>query len=965
MKTAELRRTFLDFYKSKGHIFVPGASTIPTGDQTILFTIAGMTQFKDILAGIVPAKHRRVTNSQKCIRAADLEDVGLDGRHLTMFEMLGLWSFGDYSKKESIAWSWEFITTVLKLDSSKVWASVHNSDTEAEEIWKQMGMPAERIVRLGDKDNFWAMGPTGPCGPCSEIYYDQGPSVGCAAGQGPTPYAPCKGPGCDCDRYLEFWNNVFMEFNRDESGQLHPLPAKNVDTGVGLERLAAICQEKTSAYDTDIFIHLARAVCQKIGLSGKHELAELSTADRQSVQVICDHLRTLVVTLNDGASFSNEGRGYVLRRILRRAVRYANRLQENNNIKTHEPVLYTIASDVAESLGDFYPELLADADRIAELIRDEESRFLKTLGIGLQHFRDRSSKVTNSTLGTLFSGEEIFVLHDSYGFPADLTALLCREQGLVPDLAGFEKLMDQQKERSRKHSRFYDGDTSEFISLGSPYEQNAPSQTQYPSSFTGYVLEDRLASKQHTVPSDPVHSNASAQLQALLPELLEAPDKYFLEQKAAPNALCYRVTKGKQSAKSGDAPGFEVIFHESPFYPEGGGQVSDVGYVIFGNKFVFEVAGVVKSAQGIVHTLQWKNKETLSGLGLPDLTKPAALFASDHMFVLNKQFRLDTARNHSATHLLHAALRKVLGNHVRQAGSQVNAQGLRFDFTHSKQLTLDERTAVEDLVRKAIEADFRVETHVDLPIEQAKSMGALAMFDEKYDDKVRVLQIADFSLELCGGTHVSKTSLLSDFRILSESSVTTGVRRIEAATGRELHTLAAHERRLLEESCQILKCAPSDLPARIHALREAEKVQQRRIQELEHKIAKQASEGLKNETEEIAADLRLTCSHLTEISSLTEFEKFGDMLKETTSGVVVVGGTIDGKAHLLALVHPKVRQKYPHVSAGEVIKLLAPEIEGRGGGKPEFARAGGSNTTGIGKALAKVKQIIQEAIEKN
>lgn len=948
MKTHELRQAFLDFYASKGHVIVPGASTIPTGDATILFTIAGMTQFKDVLAGTLPRKFPRVANSQKCIRAADLEDVGLDGRHLTMFEMLGIWSFGDYFKTESITWSYEFISQKLKLDMSHIWVSVHESDSESVDIWRSVGVPAERIVKLGDKDNFWSMGPTGPCGPCTEIYFDQGPSVGCSAGQGPTPGAVCKGPGCDCDRYLEFWNNVFMEFNRDENGNLHPLPAKNVDTGVGLERLAAICQKKTSAYETDAFSSLQHAVCHKAGLGAKVTFTDLSLADRQSVQVMSDHMRTLVVTLSDGATFSNEGRGYVLRRILRRAVRYANRLQESRGIATDKAFLHNLVADVAASLGSFYPELLSDVERVSELIRDEENRFLKTLAVGMGLFRARTKalldapKQGSEPQKIVFPGEDIFVLHDSYGFPSDLTALLCREQGIEADLKAFEREMEQQKSRSRKGSRFYDSDGGTFTELrplgsGKTIDTAAKTQT---SHFSGYVLQTPTLANPLPAQAGPWQNSGHAV-------------SYSPTRATAANVLLFK------EGIEGNGLRLEVIFQSSPFYPEGGGQLADKGYIAFENGFVFEVEDVQKSALGIIHHL----KSASFGPGAP--ARAPADFVSTlrapHTFLVDLAHRLDTARNHTATHLLHAALRSVLGPHVRQAGSQVGPEGLRFDFSHPRALSDDEREAVEALVIKGIYDSYSVTTHENVALENAKKMGALAMFDEKYDDHVRVLEIGPVSMELCGGTHVTNTAQIGAFAITSESSVTTGVRRIEAITGTAFLATAKHNGRALENMAAILKCPVAEVSARVDSLKEHERTLLRKIEDLEQKLASQESSQLENQAQEIFPSLRFLAHNLGRVDSPAALETLGDALKNRTRGVIALAGIHEDKVQLLVTIHADAIKQFPKLSAGNIMRELATTVGGRGGGKAEFAKGGGANIAALSQALDQAKTLALNA----
>lgn len=943
MELSQLRSAFLSFYQDKGHIQVPGDSTIPKDDPTILFTIAGMAQFKDTLAGKKPAEHPRITNVQKCIRAADLEDVGLDGRHLTMFEMLGLWSFGDYSKKESIAWAWEFITEVLRLDTSRIWASVHTSDDESKALWQAVGLPSERIVVLGDEDNFWSMGSSGPCGPCTEIYYDQGPEVGCCAQvcqggcasdpQGAnTPEEPprlpvCRGPGCDCDRYLEFWNNVFMEFNRHEDGTLEPLPQKNVDTGVGLERLTAICQGKTSAYETDAFQALEEAVIAKLGLSQIGDRQRMDVKDRQSVQVICDHIRTLTVTLTDGATFSNAGRGYVLRRILRRAVRFAHRFRSSHGLEESTPVLHLLVADVAAGLGQHYVEIAQEAARVSGMIREEESRFLRTLEAGLKHFAERAEGLKK---GDIFSGDALFELHDTFGFPADLSALLCRERGFVADVQSFETHMRKQQERSRAHSQFH------AAADEGPFVWAPECDRSEVGRFIGY---DALTAD---LPSEELFSEISA-------EAPEIGDRQNWRLRGFPPENILAVRRRES------VPLVDVIVRATILYPEGGGQVCDQGLLSLQQEaghppVLYAVRAVHKAPEGLVLSLDaiseaaHQNRKADSASLLNSLRHP-------HLMFLNARSRMNAARHHTATHLLHAALRNVLGDHVRQAGSQVTPSGLRFDFSHPKGLTAAEREKIEHQVYTLIEHCIPVETLADVPIEAAREMGALAMFGEKYGSKVRVLRVGSASIELCGGTHVSNTSEIGDFRIVSEGSVTSGVRRIEALAGPSLRMESRQREASLASAAELLKCSPNDLVERIANLKALEKDQEKRIQQLEQQIASQASASLSQQTQAICPGLSFIAHNLGPIQNAQEIERIGDELKEKTKGVVVIGAVYKDKPQLLALVHPEVRTRFAQVSAGQLIKALAPVIAGKGGGKPEFARAGGSNLEALPQAL--------------
>jgi alanyl-tRNA synthetase len=680
MKSREVRKKFIEFFNQKNHTFVPSSSTIPVGDKTILFTIAGMAQFKDALTGVEKRPYNRATNSQKCIRIGDLDDVGKDGRHCTMFEMLGSWSFGDYYKKDAIQWAYELVSDVFKFPMDKLWVSVHDSDSEAADIWHKTGMPKERIVRLGDKDNFWTMGPTGPCGPCTELYLDQGPELGKCDVKG----FDCKaGPGCDCDRYLEFWNLVFMQYDKKEDGTLEELPFKSVDTGSGLERVTALLQGKPSAFEIDSFEGIRSAILQRAQIP-----AARTAHEKESLNVVSDHIRTLTFTLADGANFSAEGRGYVLRRVLRRAVRHAHRL--NPSLPKGQSFLADIVPAVVEEFGEFFPEIQQQMKRVQELIRNEEARFVATLESGLSKFQSFVNEARAQGRNMLM-GEEVFILHDTFGFPSDLTRVLCEETGLKADLDGFVRCMQAQKEKSRAEAKFYkfDQDDSPWVEL------NGLAQGAL-KTFAGYGFNE---------------ANTNVAGRAAFSVALPAK-----------NMARVRQLKNKY---------FELWLAHSPFYPEGGGQVSDSGWVRVkssdGNDVEFEIVDVRKSAAAIVHLLRHPEWSSSEAEGVTSETLKG-LFSKDALALVDMKNRLATMRNHTATHLLHKALQVVLGDGVRQAGSYVGPEGLRFDFSHPTAVTREQLTRVEELVNAEILKNTGVRTHENVRLDDAKKMKTQCAF---------------------------------------------------------------------------------------------------------------------------------------------------------------------------------------------------------------------------------------------
>jgi len=910
MKSREVRQKFIEFFKQKEHTFVPSSSTIPVGDKTILFTIAGMAQFKDALTGVEKRPYSRATNSQKCIRIGDLDDVGKDGRHCTMFEMLGSWSFGDYYKHDAIRWAFDLVTNVYKFPLEKLWVSVHDTDNEAEEIWKQTGMPKERIVRLGDKENFWTMGPTGPCGPCTELHLDQGPAVGKCDVKG----FDCKaGPGCDCDRYLEFWNLVFMQYDKKEDGSLEELPFKSVDTGSGLERVTALLQGKTSAFEIDSFEGIRSAILKRAQIP-----AARTAHENESLNVVCDHIRTLTFTLADGANFSAEGRGYVLRRVLRRAVRHAHRL--NPSLPKGQSFLADIVPAVVEEFGEFFPEIVQQQKRVQDLIRNEEARFVATLDSGLSKFQAFSNEARAQGRNMLM-GEEVFVLHDTFGFPSDLTRVLCEESGLKADLDGFVRCMQAQKEKSRAEAKFYkfDQDDSPWVDL------NNLSQTEI-KTFAGYGMASA-----NTKVADVAVQSVSIDARRIA-RVRQLKNKYF-----------------------------ELWMAQTPFYPEGGGQVSDSGWVRVkgadGSDTDFEVVDVRKSAAAIVHLLRHPEWSTEESENLPTAALKT-MFSQNIIALVDMKNRMATMRNHTATHLLHKALQVVLGDGVRQAGSYVGPDGLRFDFSHPTAVTREQLSKVEALVNEEILKNTNVKTHENVKLDDAKKMGAMAIFDEKYDDAVRVLDIPGFSMELCGGTHVPATGSIGLFRITSEGSVTSGVRRIEAVTGWGVMDTLSNLKQQMNNAADMLKCAEADVLDRVRTLRDTLKETERQLNTVQSRLANSVVEQLVAKAVPLAANVRIVAAQV-DISNAQELELYADRIKEKGIEVVIVGAAIEGKAMLLSAVKPDVTKAFKNVSAGNIIKQLSEKVDGKGGGRPDFARGGGASPAKLPAALASAQELVK------
>lgn len=869
----DLRRAFIRYFEQQGHRAVPSAPLIPQADPTLLFTNAGMNQFKRVFLGEETRTYNRAVTVQKCLRAGgkhnDLENVGYTRRHHTFFEMLGNFSFGDYFKEDAIRFGWEFLTSVVGLSKDRMWITIFREDDEADRLWKKIGVSPSRIVRCGEKDNFWQMADTGPCGPCSELHFDQGPSV-------PGDATP-NGEG---DRVIEIWNLVFMQFNRDSAGTLNPLPKPSIDTGMGLERLTAVAQGRLSNYDSDLFAPLLAAIGGRAG--AQYGAAE--QADR-SMRVIADHLRAITFLMADGVLPSNEGRGYVLRRILRRAARHGRLLGIT------EPFLYELTATVVNQMGDAYHELRPAAGTVAEATRGEEERFIATLDQGLPILNDMVSKVRASGQNVL-SGTDMFKLYDTYGFPMDLIAEACREQDIRLDETGFEAAIEEQRTRARKTGGF-ESETA----------RPALSELAARVGTTAFVGYEKLTSE--------------GVVQALL--------------------------KGDglvKEAREGDD--IEVVLDVTPFYAEGGGQAGDQG-LLTGPDGRVEIRETTRP----VPTLIVHKGVVTSG----SIREGERLQLS-----VNSRTRHDAARNHTATHLVHAALRDLLGPHVKQYGSLVAPNRLRFDFAHFRPLASRDIDEIEAIVNEQVRQDQPVQTDV-MGVQEAVAGGALAFFGDKYGDQVRVVHIDTFSKELCGGTHCRRTGEIGLFRIVSESGVAAGVRRIECLTGSgaldSLKRLEADVRELSD----LLKVAPGEVVARTRRLSEQLKDKERELAEVKLKMASTSSGDA--QTREIKGVQ--VHAQRTDGLDVNGMRALADQLRDKLrSGVVALGAANDGKVSLLVVV---TKDLVGRLKAGELIKEMAAEVGGTGGGRPEMAQAGGKNPDGLGPALEKVFGLVQKALE--
>lgn len=872
----ELRKMFLDFFESKEHLKMKSFSLVPHNDKSLLLINSGMAPLKPYFTGQEIPPKRRVTTCQKCIRTGDIENVGKTARHGTFFEMLGNFSFGDYFKREAIHWSWEFLTEVVGLDPNRLYPSVYVDDDEAFEIWeKEIGIPAERITRLGKEDNFWEHG-SGPCGPCSEIYYDRGEKYGCGS-------PDCK-VGCDCDRFMEIWNDVFTQFDNDGHNNYTELEQKNIDTGMGLERLACIVQDVDSMFDIDTLKALRDHICEMAGVEyQKDDKADVS------IRVITDHIRSVTFMISDGILPSNSGRGYVLRRLLRRACRHGRLLGIEGNF------MVPLATTVIEGSKDGYPELEEKKDFIFKVIAKEEEQFNKTIDQGLSILSGIMADM-EAKGETVLSGEEAFRLYDTYGFPVDLTMEILEEKGFGMDEEGFQKAAAQQKATSK-------GTFGEHNYMGAAvtvYESIDPSVT---SKFVGY---------------DHLEYESKISVLTTEDEVVEA------------------LSDGERGT---------IFVDETPFYATSGGQEADCGVITCGDG-EFVVEDVKKLLGGKIGHIGYMRN------GMMKVGDTVTLS-------VNREKRALSARNHSATHLLQKALRTVLGTHVEQAGSSVNEDRLRFDFSHFSAMTPEEIQKVEELVNESISRSLPVIVK-NMPIEEARKTGAQALFGEKYGDIVRVVNMGDYSIEFCGGTHVPNTSEIGAFKILSETGVAAGVRRIEALTSKGLMTYYSDLEKKMHEAAKLLKATPENLGEKIVHLQMENKELHSEVESLKSKLAKDAMGDVMSQVEEVKGVNVLAIS--VDGVDMNGLRDLGDQLKEKIGeGVVVIASNTDGKVSLMATVTDGAQKKGAH--AGNLIKGIAALVGGGGGGRPNMAQAGGKNPAGIPDALAKVKEIVAEQIK--
>jgi alanyl-tRNA synthetase len=875
MKVSEIRQAFLDYFASKGHQIVASSPVVPGDDPTLLFTNAGMNQFKDVFLGFDKRPYQRATTAQKCIRAGgkhnDLDNVGYTARHHTFFEMLGNFSFGDYFKEDAIQFAWELLTHVFKLPKDKLWVTVYAEDDEAYDIWaKKIGVPKERIVRIGDNkgaryasDNFWMMGDTGPCGPCTEIFYDHGPEI--AGG-------PPGSPDEDGDRFIEIWNNVFMQFNRDEAGEMHPLPKPSVDTGMGLERIAAVLQHVHSNYEIDLFVHLLQAAKDAVDRAGASDC----DLDSPSLKVIADHIRACSFIVVDGVIPGNAGRGYVLRRIARRAIRHGYKLG------ARQAFFHQLVPALVAEMGNAYPELRLAQARVMDVLKQEEERFFQTIANGMEILE---SALQNSK--TVLDGETAFRLHDTFGFPLDLTADVCRERGVSVDSVGFEVAMQRQRDQARAAGKFK-------MAQGLDYRGE-------PTEFLGY--------------------------------------EQVLIEDARVTAL-YRDGSPVDSIRPGESA--VVVLDRTPFYAESGGQVGDRGELRT-EQSQFIVADTFK-IQADVFGHQGELQE--GELKIGDVVQAR----------VDINLRAKTMRNHSATHLLHKALREVLGEHVQQKGSLVDADKTRFDFTHTAPLTKIEITRIEQLVNHEILTNTATAANV-MALEDAQKTGAMMLFGEKYGERVRVLEIGS-SKELCGGTHVQRTGDIGSFKIVSEGGVAAGIRRVEAVTGTNVMDFVHGLESRMQEAAQLLKIAPHDLPQRVTQLQDQLKHLERELERVNAKLAASQGDDLVDQAKDLRG-IKVLAARLDSADAKVLRDTMDTLKAKLKSAAIVLAGVQDGKVSLIAGVTSDATNR---IKAGELVNFVAQPVGGKGGGKPEMAMAGGSDPSGLSKALAAVDAWVAERI---
>ena len=877
IKTGDaIRESYLKFFEEKGHARVASSSLIPKDDPTLLFTNAGMVQFKNAFLGLENRGYTRAASCQKCARAGgkhnDLENVGVTSRHHTFFEMLGNFSFGDYFKEEAIAWAWEYLIDVVKLPKEKLWVTIYTDDDEAYAIWhKKMKVPKDRIVRMGEKSNFWMMGETGPCGPCSEIIYDQGEGTGCGRSE-------CD-LDCGCDRYLEIWNNVFTQFDRDENGKLNPLAKPSIDTGMGLERLTAVIQGVKSNYDTDLFTPIIRFVEKASGKTyGKN------ADDDVSIRVIADHSRAVTFLIGDGIMPSNEGRGYVLRRILRRAARHGKLLGIN------KPFLNESAQIVIEMMKGVYPDLVEKSSYITKVILNEEQRFMETLDAGLRILQEETTNLKKAGKSVL-PGALVFKLHDTFGFPTDLTADIVKKDNFTLDTAGFEAEMEQQRERARGA---WKGSGEEAIS-----------ECYLKASSSGILSE--FCGYEGVVKA---HSKVTA---------------IFVEGKPADT-----VSEGQHA---------EIVLDTTPFYGESGGQAGDTGY-LEGSGFNFTVLDTQKPVDRfIVH----KGVVQKGKIKIGDAVQ----------LIVDPEKRKATQANHSGTHILQAALKAVLGDHIKQSGSQVTADRMRFDFSHFSKISDDEMRRVEEIANDMIRKNLEVQTEV-CALEDALKTGATAVFDEKYGATVRIVKMGQMSMELCGGTHVQRTGEIGLLKVVHESAIAAGVRRIEAVTGRGALTHVQKVEEELKKAANLFKSNPLELVDRADKLLKHTKELEKEMEAIKGKLAAKDSGDLMSQAREIGGVKVLAAE--VNIADVKTLRDFGDKLRDKMeSGIILLGSKAGEKALLLCLVTKDLTGKY---SAGNIIKELAPIIGGSGGGRPDMAQAGGIQPENLSKVFPALEKML-------
>lgn len=872
MKSAEIREAFLRFFEEQGHTRVPSSSLVPNNDPTLLFTNAGMNQFKDCFLGQEKRAYTRATSSQKCVRAggknSDLENVGYTARHHTFFEMLGNFSFGDYFKKDAINFAWTFLTGVLKLPKEKLWVTVYASDDEAYDIWTQdVGVPAERMIRIGDNkgapyasDNFWTMGDTGPCGPCTEIFYDHGPEI-----WGGPPGSPEE----DGDRYIEIWNNVFMQFNRTADGVLHPLPAPSVDTGMGLERISAVMQHVNSNYDIDLFQSLLKAAAQAIGCANEGQA---------SLKVVADHIRSCSFLIADGVLPSNEGRGYVLRRIIRRACRHGNKLGATGNF------FYKIVAALVAEMGESFPELVREQANIERVLKAEEEQFSKTLEQGLKILEQDLAELK----GTVVPGDVVFKLYDTYGFPMDLTADIARERNLTVDEEGFEREMEAQRVRARSASSF-----------GLDY--NTLVKVDVPTEFIGYGA-----------------THSSAKVIAL-----------------------YKEGQSVTSLNEGDEG--VVVLDRTPFYAESGGQVGDCGYLQAGAAR-FDVRDTTKTGGAFLH----HGVVAAGGLKVGETVEAQ----------VDADVRHATSLNHSATHLLHAALRQVLGEHVQQKGSLVDSQRMRFDFSHFEAIKPEQIKALEDIVNAEIRKNTPVETE-ETDIETAKQKGAMALFGEKYGDSVRVLSMGgDFSVELCGGIHAQRTGDIGLMKITSEGGVASGVRRIEAVTGAAALAYLNAAEEQLKEAASLVKGSRDNLVDKLSAVLERNRQLEKQLEQLQAKAASAASDDLSSSAVDVKG-VNVLAARLDGQDGKALLALVDQLKNKLGRAVILLGSVHEDKVVLVAGV---TKDLTGQLKAGDLMKQAAAAVGGKGGGRPDMAQGGGVDAAALDAALALTVPFVEQGI---